>query len=104
LINVLEFEKFLPSKTKGRMLTLKGYTRYTFEKNDLNGVPNVFLVFSLIKVTYFVKIPLFIGYPFLFVYITKMSSIILSIVMPHNKSTLEEKWLNDKDRCYKNDR
>jgi len=53
---------------------LKGYTRYTFEKIDLNGIPKVFLVFSLItKVTNFVKIPVFIGYPFLFLYFTKMS-------------------------------
>jgi len=50
---------------------LKGYTRYTYEKIDLNGIPKVFLVFSLItKVTNFVKIPIFIGYPFLLFYIT----------------------------------
>jgi len=34
---------------------LQGYTRYTYEKNDLNGILEVFLVFSLItKVTKFV--------------------------------------------------
>jgi len=41
---------------------------------DLNSIPKIFLVFSLItKVTNFVKIPTFIGYPFLFFYFTKMS-------------------------------
>jgi len=35
-----------------KMLSLKGYTRYNYEKNNLNGIPKVFLVFSLItKVT-----------------------------------------------------
>jgi len=42
---------------------------YTYEKNGLNGIPKVFLVFSLItKVTNFVKMPTLIGYPFLFFY------------------------------------
>jgi len=41
---------------------------------DLNGIPEAFLVFFLItKVTNFVKIPIFIGYPFLCFYFTKMS-------------------------------
>jgi len=58
---------------------------------DLNGIPKVFAVFSLItKITNFVKIPLFIGYHFLFLYFTKRSPIrvLLSMVMPHNKSTI----------------
>jgi len=42
------------------------------DKMDLNGIPIVFLVFSLItKVTNFVKIPLFTGYPFPFFNFTK---------------------------------
>jgi len=54
--------------------SLKGYTRYTFEKIDLNGIPIIFLVFSLIiKVTNFVKIQIFFGYPFLFCNFTKMN-------------------------------
>jgi len=53
---------------------LKGYTRYTYEKIDLNGIPKVFLVFSLItKVTNFVKIPIIMGYSFLLFSFTKMS-------------------------------
>jgi len=45
----------------------EGYTRYIYEKKDLNGIPKVFLVFSLItKVSNFVKMPIFIRYPFLF--------------------------------------
>jgi len=44
------------------------------KKNDFNGIPGVFFVFSVItKVTNFVKIPIFIRYPFLIFYITKMS-------------------------------
>jgi len=50
-----------------------GYTRYTFEKIDLNGIPKVFLVFSLItKVTNFMKTPIFIGYPLLLFYFTNL--------------------------------
>jgi len=50
------------------------YSIYLPEKNDLIGIPKVFLVFSLItKLTNFVKIPIFIGYPILFCYFTKMS-------------------------------
>jgi len=55
-------------------MNFKGYTLYTFEKIDLNDIPIVFLVFSLLtKVTNFVKLPLFIGYLFLFFNFTKMN-------------------------------
>jgi len=45
---------------------LKGVYLIYLRKKDLNGIPKIFLVFSLItKVTNFVKIPIFIGFPFL---------------------------------------
>jgi len=47
----------------GGIRILKEYTRYTYDKIDLKGIPKVFLVFSLItRLTNFVKIPIFIGY------------------------------------------
>jgi len=49
-------------------MDLKGYTAYTCENMDLNGIPNFFSLSLITKVTNFLKIPIFIGYPFLFFY------------------------------------
>jgi len=63
------------------MHVLKGVYIYLIyiRKIDLNSIPKLFLVFSLIaKFTNIVKIAKFSGYPFLFFCITKMSFIINS--------------------------
>jgi len=52
------------------------YPIYFRKKIDLNDIPNVFLVsFLITKVANFVKIPVFIEYPSLFFYFTKMNRI-----------------------------